>query len=113
MWEALEYGKDQPLEEEGLRFALTQQWIEDIRQQQKVGQLAPELGPAQLLLLEFALIMFPLTFPQVARFVSGMSPTDPEFVVAWSQFLRDLAPRLAGSTGTDNRADGDEKRRVN
>ncbi len=44
MWEALEYGKDQPLEEEGLRHALTRQFVEQIRQQQKARPTVVRVG---------------------------------------------------------------------
>ena len=97
MWEALEYREDWPIDEEDPRYAHHQGWIERIQQQQELGELAPELDPVQLLLLELALIVFPVAFPQVTRFASGMSPTDPEFIAARAQFLRDLVQRLSGS----------------
>jgi len=110
-WEALEYGEEPAIDEDDPRHALHQQWIERIRQQQKLGQLAPELDPAQLLLLELGLIIFPLAFPQLARFTTGMSPTDPDFVAARSHFLEKLAKRLSGSDDTDNKPHGDPKQR--
>ncbi len=111
MWEALEYGEGQSFEEEGPRHARQQQRIDRIRRQQRLGQLPPEFDPAQLLLLEMALIVFPLAFPQQARFTTGMNPTDPEFVAARNQFLRDLTNRLSGSDGTENKPRRNRNRR--
>lgn len=105
MWEALEHRDDDPIDEEDPRHAHNEQRIARIRNQQKVGELAPELDTAQLLLLEVALVVFPLAFPQVTRFATGMSPTDPDFVAARAQFLRDLAERLSADRQPDRPAD--------
>ena len=72
MWEAPEYRHDWPTAEEDPRSDISGSNI------RKAGRTGTDLDAAQLLLLELALIMFPAAFPQVTRFATGMSPTDPE-----------------------------------
>ena len=56
--------------------------------------LDPDLDPALLRLLAFALTNYPRVLPQITRMTTGRSPHDPEFVAAWQAFLRDVGGRL-------------------
>lgn len=97
MWEALEnVGKDS-VAEESARRAFYQSWIAQVRTAQQHGEIADDLDPAELVLSEVALTMFPLAFPQVTRMITGTSEHGPKFASAHSTFLRSLGARLNAS----------------
>lgn len=92
-WEALERGSRRRVEEEDRRREPLERWIADVRAAQEAGRLDPDLDPAQLVLSELALVLFPLAFPQVTRLVTGRSPHDAGFL----EDRRDFLIRLAAS----------------
>jgi AcrR family transcriptional regulator len=95
-WEAIERGTRRRIEDEELRREGFERWIDEVRRAQDDGTLPSELDPAQLVLSELALTIFPLAFPQLTRLVTGRSPSDPRFVEERREFLSRLAHRIDG-----------------
>ncbi len=94
MWEALETSSRRPVEEEQGRRELYRRWVEAIEADQRSGTLSADLDPAQFLLSELALAMFPMAFPQVTRLVTGLNVTDREFRDRRSAFLAALEAKM-------------------
>ena len=113
-WEALGTGDKKPIAEEERRKA----WVEGserIRDAQRAGQVHGDLDAECLVLALMALTMFPLAFPQLARMVTGLRVSDPDFQQRQARFLRRLgaylrppavAPRPAPAAAADVRAAG-------
>jgi AcrR family transcriptional regulator len=95
MWEALETSPKRPVEEEEGRRELYRHWVESIEADQRAGRLPADLDPAQFLLSELALAMFPFAFPQVTRLVTGLNVTDREFRERRRAFLEALETKMA------------------
>jgi EmrB/QacA subfamily drug resistance transporter len=91
--EALNYD-DAPIPHEEERLPVIQAQVDEIRRRQEAGLLDPDLDPALVRLLAFALTNYPRVLPQITRMTTGRSPHDPEFVAAWQAFLRDVGGRL-------------------
>jgi hypothetical protein len=72
-----------------------QRQVDEIRDRQTKGIVPPELDPALVRLMAFALASYPRVFHQISRMTTGLSPIDPAFFQAWSDFLRDLGRRIA------------------
>jgi AcrR family transcriptional regulator len=94
MWEAIERGTRRRIEDEELRREGIEGWIEEVRAAQHDGALPADLDPAQLVLSELAVTMFPLAFPQVTRLVTGRAPNDPQFLEERREFLSLLARHI-------------------
>jgi hypothetical protein len=92
--EALTTG-DGPVTHEAERLPVIQRQVDEIRERQAKGIIPPELDPALVRLMAFALASYPRVFHQITRMTTGLSPTDPEFIQTWSDFLRDLGARIA------------------
>ena len=93
MWEALETpshashsGAD--------REMWYRQWVEELRADQRAGRIPADLDVAQLALTDLALTLFPVAFPQLTRWITGRSVTDPEFIASRQQFLQALGGRI-------------------
>jgi AcrR family transcriptional regulator len=106
MWEALETSPRRPVEEEEGRRELYRQRVESIGAEQAAGVVDRRLDPAQLLLSELAMTIFPAAFPQVTRLVTGFNVTDKEFVEQRLAFFAALADVLA-PTPAEAPSDGD------
>ena len=89
-WEALQRSDKPVIAEEHRQeaFATALAWVKDL---QSRNVLADDLDPGQLLLSMMALTAYPLAFPQIVRFVTGRSVSDPEFREQRNQFLRRFA----------------------
>jgi TetR/AcrR family transcriptional regulator len=96
-WEALQTG-DGPTVNEEERRAHMQRAVDAVRADQAAGRLPADLDPAQLFLSFQALAAHPSAFPQMTRFITGMSPTDPAFRRQRAEFLRRLAGYLSPAT---------------
>jgi TetR/AcrR family transcriptional regulator len=95
MWEALETNARRPVVEEEGRRELYGRRIEEIAAEQAAGNISTELDPAQLLLSEMAMTIFPAAFPQVTKLIAGMLPSDPEFLERRRRFFAALGRRIA------------------
>ena len=95
-WEALEGGSRRKVAESDARAAVYELWIEQIEAEQAVGTIRADLDPAQLVLSEIALTLFPVAFPQLTRLITGHGPHDPEFLAERQPFLALLGEQLAG-----------------
>ena len=96
-WEALETGHGAVTREEDRQRAAD--WaVESMRRRQEAGLLDPALDPAQTLLSMLALTTFPVAFPQIARLVTGLEPTDPRFRTQRTEVLRAFARSLRPAT---------------
>ena len=96
-WEALQTG-DGPTVNEDERRAHMQRAVDAVRADQAAGILPADLDAAQLFLSFQALAAHPSAFPQMTRFITGMSPTDPVFREQRAEFLRRLARYLSPPT---------------
>ncbi len=98
-WEALQTG-DGPTVNEDERRAHMQRAVDGVRADQAAGRLPADLDAGQLFLSFQALAAHPSAFPQMTRFITGMSPTDPEFRAQRAEFLRRLGRYLAPPPST-------------
>ena len=89
-WEALQRGERQVTDEERRRQGAGQA-IARLEQRQAKGFLPTELDPGQLLLALMGITAYPFAFPQLARLVTGLSVSDPEFQERREHFLRQFA----------------------
>ena len=89
-WEALQWGEKKVIDEDR-RQASIGRAIERLRGQQGRGLVSRKYDPAQLLLAMMSLTAYPLAFPQLARLVTGLSVSDPEFQTRREKFLRQFA----------------------
>lgn len=89
-WEALQWGEKKVIDEER-RQASIGRAIDRLRGQQRRGVVARQYDPGQLLLAMMSLTAYPLAFPQLARLVTGLSVSDPEFQTRREKFLRQFA----------------------
>ncbi len=92
-WEALQWGEGKVIDEER-RLEAVEKALERIRRQQSAGLLDPTLDAGHLLLTMVAITSFPLAFPQLARFVTGLSISNEEFRKQREEFLRRFAGLL-------------------
>lgn len=93
-WEALEVDPRRALAWTERRAAFRRAVVK-IRRAQAEGRLPPDLDAGQCLLSLLAVTTFPLAFPQVARLITGRTPTDPVFRRERIRFLRRFARHLA------------------
>jgi hypothetical protein len=91
--EGLQRG-DGPIPHEDERVPAIRAQVDELRRRQAEGLLAPDLDPALLRLLAFALTSYPRILPQITRMTTGRAPDDPEFVAEWQAFLREVGRRL-------------------
>ena len=92
-WEALQTGAG-PTVNEDERRAHMQAAVDAVRADQAAGILPADLDAGQLFLSFQALAAHPSAFPQMTRFITGMSPTDPDFRAQRADFLRRLGRYL-------------------
>jgi hypothetical protein len=83
-----------PVPHEDERVPVLRAQVDEIRRRQQAGLLAPELDPALLRLLAFALTSYPRILPQITRMTTGRAPDDPRVVEEWQAFLREVGGRL-------------------
>ena len=108
-WEALQWGERKVIDESHRRENAVRA-IERLRRQQAKGLLSEEFDPGQLLLSMMALIAYPLAFPQMARLITGLSVSDPDFQRQREAFLHQFAmafqprPAIAGPQGRPERS---------
>jgi AcrR family transcriptional regulator len=96
MWEALETKPAKPVNEE-IRRAFFSTWVDVVREEQAAGALPADLDAAQLVLTEVLLVLGPMLLPQVTHLVTGLDPTDPEFVAGRGEFLEHLERRISST----------------
>lgn len=89
-WEALQWGDKKVIDEER-RLEIVGRAVERVRQQQATGIIDPGLDAGQLLLSMMALTAYPMAFPQMARFATGLSVADEAFQQQRETFLRQFA----------------------
>jgi AcrR family transcriptional regulator len=95
MWEALQRDRRRPLEAEALRQDSAARRTDLVRDEQARGGIGDDLAPEQVALMELALQMFPVAFPDLTRLVTGHDPGSDEFRAAQRDFFDHLAARLA------------------
>ncbi len=101
MREALVYG-DRPVPLEAGRQPAIDAQIDEVRHRQATGLLDPALDPAQLRLMDFALVNYPRLLPQITRMTTGLSPEDPRFTAGWESLLRTVGKSFEGDAGRKN-----------
>jgi TetR/AcrR family transcriptional regulator len=93
-WEALESGSG-PVVMESERRRIFKAAIAKLRHAQERGYLSEVPDIAQLLTALVGVTLFPYAFPQLVRLITGMGPTDREFIAQRTEFLRWFGERLA------------------
>jgi len=94
LWEALETDPEQPVNAE-IRRDFFRTLTDVVRAEQDAGRIPAEFDAAQWVLSEVCLVLGPMLLPQITQLVTGLVPTDPEFVAARADFLGRLEARLA------------------
>jgi TetR/AcrR family transcriptional regulator len=79
MWEALEQGAADHIENEEIRREGLARYVETIRADQAAGVLSAEIDAVQLALTEIGIAIMPFAFPQLVRLVSGDPPSARRF----------------------------------
>lgn len=92
-WEALHAGRG-PTVNGDERFSNMQRAVDGVRRDQDAGILPAGLDPAQLFLSFQALAAHPSAFPQMTQFITGMHPTDPDFIEERAAFLARIGKYL-------------------
>ena len=92
-WEALQWGEQKVIDEQHRRENAARA-VARLRQRQVKGLLPEGWDPGQLLLAMMGMTTYPLAFPQIARLVTGLSVSDPEFQARREKFLRQIAAAL-------------------
>ena len=97
-WEALQ-GANKKVIDEKSRRAVATRVLGRIRQQQALGFLSGEFEPGHLLLAMRSLTTFPMAFPQLTRFFTNQSVSDPRFQKKHAEFLKKFAAAFRPATG--------------
>jgi AcrR family transcriptional regulator len=87
-------GDDPASEPERLRHH--EEMVGLVRLLQTSGELEPEFDAGLFYLVLLGIAALPVTMPHVARVVSGMDPTGPDFRERWEDTLVWIADGLAG-----------------
>jgi EmrB/QacA subfamily drug resistance transporter len=93
--EALAFGS-RPVSHEESRTPVIQRQVEEIRDRQAAGTIDPDLDPAAVRLLAFALASYPRILPQITRMATGLDADDPRFTQQWDDLLRTVGDRALG-----------------
>jgi len=94
LWEALETDPEQPVNA-AIRRDFFRTLTDVVRAEQAADRIPAEFDAAQWVLSEVCLVLGPMLLPQITQLVTGLVPTDPEFVAARADFLGRLETRLA------------------
>ena len=84
-----------PVVEQDFRIAYYQRQVEILCALQESGQVSRDFKPAFLFLALLALVVFPETFPQIARLATGMKSDSRRFHENWDGLLKTLVAHLA------------------
>jgi AcrR family transcriptional regulator len=90
-WEALNGDVEDPVRAED-RARSWRRHVESVREAQAAGEIDPDLDPELLALALVSVVIFPYVLPQIARFVTGRTPGEPELEAFAGQLLERLAP---------------------
>jgi AcrR family transcriptional regulator len=101
-WEALQ-GANKKIIDEKSRRAVATRVLGRIRQQQALGYLSDEFEPGHLLLAMRSLTTFPMAFPQLTRFFTNQSVSDPRFQKKYAEFLKKFAAAFQPAGGRRNK----------
>jgi AcrR family transcriptional regulator len=93
IWEAIEGGEGEVLEEDARR-AVWATTVEEVRRAQQAGEIDPELDPEMVALVLQSILILPHILPQLARWITGDAPSDEAFARRQDAFLAELLRRL-------------------
>lgn len=99
-WEALQTTGKRVIDEEKRREA-AERAVERMRERQAKGLVSSELDPRHLLLAMYGLTTYPAAFPQIARFITGLSVESPQFQKERADFLRKFAVVFRPANGSE------------
>lgn len=74
--------------------------LSELRRRQADGEIAADLDPGLLQLALMGATLAPVAIPQVARRITGLDPSDPEFRTRYDELLRRMVRRFAQSPGS-------------
>ncbi len=97
-WEAATNEAGGRMVGEDVRREATARQTANIAARQASGELPADLPTELLQLAIYALGIFPVAFPQSTEMITGRTADDPAFQTAWTEFLAELARRLALAT---------------
>jgi TetR/AcrR family transcriptional regulator len=97
-WEALQMFERKIVDEKRRRRTVAQA-VEQFHERQELGLLPKNLDPRHVLLSMVALTMFPISFPQLTKLVTGCSVFGERFVREYAEFLRRYAALLRPRSG--------------
>ncbi|OHV45554.1 TetR/AcrR family transcriptional regulator [Pseudofrankia sp. BMG5.36] len=69
--------------------------LSDFHRRQAAGEIAADLDPGLLQLALMGAILAPVALPHVARRITGLDPTDPDFHARYGEELRRVVRHLA------------------
>ena len=101
LWESVQTA-DGPVEDETARLENVRLALDDVRRRQQLGFLNPDFEPRFLVLVKFALTMFPSAFPHVTRLITGKCPDDPKFQRDYANFLEGFSAAFQPANGRPN-----------
>ncbi len=94
-WEALERN-EKPIVQEEFRRTYYEAQIASLKTLQDEGVISAKFDARYLFFAMLAIVVFPSTFPQIARLVTGHDPDSEEFGEGFSDFAGVFAAMLAG-----------------
>jgi TetR/AcrR family transcriptional regulator len=89
VWQALEGNRGEGEQE------FRQAMVDDLRQRQAAGEIAPDLDPPFLMLLLFGATLAPTLLAHFAADFTGLAPDSPEFRERYAEQLRKVVARLS------------------
>ncbi len=107
MWEALA-GGDGPVVAEERRRAFVGHAAKACERAQAEGQIDSGFSPRYLVFALFSLMAMPFVLPQVARLITGASPSEPAFRKAWMDTVGRLLRRLGPMEATESAEDSSQ-----
>ena len=94
-WEALEADATDEFVREADRSGTWQRHVASVREAQAAGEIDDALDPELVALALVSVTIFPFVLPQVTKFITGLLPTDGEFVSRYEDFVEQLVGKLA------------------
>jgi len=94
-WEALEADTGTEFVREADRAGRWRRHTENVKAAQAAGEIDEGLDPELVALALVSVTVFPFVLPQVAKFMTGSLPADPEFIGRYEAFVEQLVGKLA------------------
>lgn len=100
MWESLTW-EDRPVVAEEQRRAHTERACGEFERLRERGLIDPDIPPRFLMLAFMSMMSMPWLLPQMARLVTGYSPSDPEFKRQYAAVVSMIVRRMGAGPTTE------------